>query len=263
MSTTNELLDSLTREAAEQSGTIVYYEIDPETRIIDIPTDLLLGVESDERVNRVYFTCPKVVGDNIDLTKLDLRVNFMNANGKKGYDPIDDVEASKEDPERITFSWLLSRDVTIQEGSVSFNICAILKDGYDIKNEWNTVPATARSVLGLEPDIDVNADINNDMSMVRGDTFMAVITIRDEYGKGYTPKTGDSLVFTMKQNLDDTTPALVKNIPLDTLKLVIIPEDTQELAVGTYTYNVKLTLTTGEVYSVIASSFFRLIKEVA
>lgn len=258
MSTTNELLESLAREAAEQPGMIVY-DINPETRIINIPNDLLLGVESDERVNRIYFTCPKIVGDNVDLTKLDLRVNFRNASGKKSYDPIDDVEISKEDPNYITFSWLLSRDVTVREGTVSFSICAILKDGSDVTNEWNTVPATARAVLGLEPD----TDVNNGMSMIRGDTLMAVITITDEYGKGYTPQEGDKLVFTMKRSLDDEEPALVKDIPLDTLKLVIIPEDTQELAVGTYIYNVKLTLPTGEVYTVIASSFLTLIQEVA
>lgn len=257
MSRTNELLESLANDISTQSDAVVY-TIDPKTRVIDVPNDLLLGVSSDERVNRIYFTCPKIVGDNIDLTKMDLRVNYKNANGKKGSDPIDDVEESETIDGNITFSWLLSRDVTISEGSVAFNVCAILKDGSDIKNEWNTIPALARAVEGLEPD----SDSKNGISMIRGDSFMATLSIEDEYGVAYTPQEGDTLVFTMKRSIDDSEPALVKNIPIDTVKLTIIPEDTQSLDVGTYVYSVKLKKTSGEVYTVISASFLTLIREV-
>lgn len=49
---------------------IVYCEIDAENRVIIVPqSEKLLGVESDEKGQRKYFKCPKIVGDNIDLSK--------------------------------------------------------------------------------------------------------------------------------------------------------------------------------------------------
>lgn len=58
-----------------QQEEIQYCTIDPETREITVPdTYKILGVESDEDVERVYFKCPKIVGDNIDLSSLIISV---------------------------------------------------------------------------------------------------------------------------------------------------------------------------------------------
>lgn len=38
-------------------------------------------MESDEKSNRIQFRCKKVVGDQVNLTALTLRVNYQNANG--------------------------------------------------------------------------------------------------------------------------------------------------------------------------------------
>ncbi len=43
----------------------------------------LLGVENDNKGARKYFICPKIVGDNIDLTKSDVYINVQNASGEK------------------------------------------------------------------------------------------------------------------------------------------------------------------------------------
>ena len=57
--------------------------IDPETRTITVPPEYqLLGVENDKRVERIYFQCPKNVGDNQDLSQdYQLFINYENANG--------------------------------------------------------------------------------------------------------------------------------------------------------------------------------------
>lgn len=124
--------------------------IDPETRVIQVPEkNRILGVVSDEKAERIYFQCPKIVGDNIDLSSLGLRVNYQNANGDKDAYVIDDVKISGDN---ITFSWLLSRKVTMYKGVVSFIICAV-KTGSDgkISNEWNTTLNKDYTVLeGLE-----------------------------------------------------------------------------------------------------------------
>ena len=144
-----ELLKQMSAEPFAEE--MVCCVIDPETRVIDVPAEYqLIGVESDEKVERMYFQCPKIVGDNIDLSKLALRVNFRNANDQKDQYIVDDVEISGDN---ITFSWLLSRRVTQYKGNVSFIVCAVKASGEEITNEWNTTLATAQVLEGLEADI--------------------------------------------------------------------------------------------------------------
>ena len=125
--------------------------INPETRTISIPTTYrLLGVESDEKVERLYFQCPKIVGDNIDLSQLQIRINYQNASAQKDQYIVDDVSA---DGDNITFSWLLSRKVTQYRGTVQFIVCAVkVNDDATITNEWNTTLSQAQVLQGLEVD---------------------------------------------------------------------------------------------------------------
>lgn len=124
--------------------------IDPETRTISIPTTYqFLGVESDEKVERLYFQCPKIVGDNIDLSQFQIRINYQNASSQKDQYIVDDVSA---DGDNITFSWLLSRKVTAYRGTVQFIVCAVKVSGSTITNEWNTTMAKAEVLEGLEVD---------------------------------------------------------------------------------------------------------------
>lgn len=126
--------------------------VDAENKIILTPADgLLLGVESDEEAERIKFVCPRIVGDNIDLSTLQLRINYKNANGNKDSKICTDVTI---DGNYVRFSWLLTRKVTKYKGTVKFIICAIRtqSDG-SIKNEWNTTLAEGKVLEGLEVDI--------------------------------------------------------------------------------------------------------------
>lgn len=146
--TAEELLAAMAEPLPEDDG---YCIIDPETRVITIPPEYqLLGVESDEKAERIYFKCPKIVGDDIDLSKLALRVNFRNAGQVVDQYLVDDVAV---DGDNITFSWLLSRRVTQYEGDVNFIVCAVRVSGETITNEWNTTLATAQVLEGLEAEM--------------------------------------------------------------------------------------------------------------
>ena len=133
-----------------QQEEIQYCTIDPETREITVPdTYKILGVESDEDVERVYFKCPKIVGDNIDLSELFIFVNYENAAGEKDRYYCDDMKA---DDDYITFSWLISRKVAKARGIVRFIVCAKKSIEEDVTNEWNTTVARSQVLEGLEPD---------------------------------------------------------------------------------------------------------------
>ena len=123
--------------------------IDPITRVINIPDDYVIGVESDEKSDRMYFQCPKIVGDNVDLSKLKLYVNFENANKERDNYFVNDVTVSEGN---ILFSWLFSRKVTKYKGDVKFIVCA-KKSEDSLTLEWNTTVAKGLSLEGIEVEL--------------------------------------------------------------------------------------------------------------
>ena len=124
--------------------------IDPNTRVITVPASLsVFGTESDEKTNRIPFRCPRVVGDNVDLSNFQICINFRNANSEKDRYIVEDMMI---DGDEITFSWSLSRKVTKYKGRVSFIVCALNVREGNIVNEWNTTLASGIALEGLEAD---------------------------------------------------------------------------------------------------------------
>lgn len=122
--------------------------IDGETRIISVPNEYKeLGVESDEKVTRIKFRCPKIVGDNVDLTEYNLYINYRNAANKLNSYLVEDVVVTDN---TLNFSWLLSRHVTESPGTISYIVCAKKSDYTGVINEWNTKVATGTVGVGLE-----------------------------------------------------------------------------------------------------------------
>lgn len=123
--------------------------IDSNTReIIFLDNSECFGVEFDKNTQRIGFSCPKIVGDNLDLTKCICRINYMNAKGYRDSYLIDDILV---DGDNITFTWRLSSKVTDGKGSCLFIFCArqVTENGV-IEKEWNTTVAKASIKRGLE-----------------------------------------------------------------------------------------------------------------
>ena len=152
MPTIDELLNA--------SNEVATCTVNPDTREIIVPEKYkILGVFSDEKVTKIPFTCPKVVGNNVDLTEYNLYINYQNAIGRHNAYLVDDVSVSGDN---ITFSWLLSRDVTLSSGVVKYSICAKKLNGDSISNEWNTTIANGVVIQGLEAAqaiVEENSDI--------------------------------------------------------------------------------------------------------
>lgn len=123
--------------------------IDSNTReIIFLDNSECFGVEFDKNTQRIEFSCPKIVGDNLDLTKCICRINYMNAKGYRDSYLIDDILV---DGDNITFTWTLSSKVTSGRGNCLFIFCArqVNENGV-IEKEWNTTVAKASIKRGLE-----------------------------------------------------------------------------------------------------------------
>lgn len=102
------------------------------------------------------------------------------------------------------------------------------------------------------------------ITLTRGDTFKAEISITDKDGNPYEIQEGDSVRFAMKRNYDDpdTEVLIVKEIPTDTLILQLDPEDTKDLEFGSYVYDIQLTNAAGEIDTFITKAQLNLTEEV-
>ncbi len=136
-------------EALEASGAEPVNDIfliNPENRAITVPeSEKIFGVANDGNAERKYFRCPKVVGDNIDLSTMHLYINYQNANGQKYPYLVEDI---RTDGDYITFSWLIGPDVVAYKGQIKFIVCA--KKGDGTIPEWNTTLAEGTVLEGLE-----------------------------------------------------------------------------------------------------------------
>lgn len=104
------------------------------------------------------------------------------------------------------------------------------------------------------------------ITMIKGDSVIIKISITDSDGNEYTPESGDRIRFAMKRNYTDAVPLLVIEIPIDTMELVINPEDTKELEAGLskgrYKYDIELTKEDGTVDTVIPRAELVILEEV-
>lgn len=148
--------------------------IDAEKRTIVLPSsELIFGVESDGDVERKYFKCPRIVGDNIDLNTLSLRVHYQNAGNEKDIYIVEDVAV---DGEFITFSWLLSKKVLRYKGTVQFTLVAVkVNDDGTTTQEWNTTIASGTVLEGMS----VEGAYDDDEDILDGDVLHQLLNMSD------------------------------------------------------------------------------------
>ena len=102
----------------------------------------------------------------------------------------------------------------------------------------------------------------NTIYLTRGDTFKAHLSISNPDGTEYIPVEGDTIRFALKENIEDQECLILKDIPIDTMLLILNPEDTKELEFGSYIYDIQLTKANGDVDTFITASKLKLTAEV-
>lgn len=140
-----------------------YLIIDPSTRKITIPkSEQLFGVYGEGNIERKYFKCPKIVGDNVDLSDCYIFVNYYTAKGLPGKYTVKDVNV---DGENITFSWELKQHIfdANEDTSIYFAVEAKSKDKVEV---FRTSPATGKAKETIDTDKEIeetHADVILDL----------------------------------------------------------------------------------------------------
>jgi hypothetical protein len=100
------------------------------------------------------------------------------------------------------------------------------------------------------------------ITLTRGDTLKAQITLTDAEGNPYEPAPGDVIRFAAKKNYSDNSILINKKVPTDTMVLTLNPSDTKNLPYGDYVYDIQLTRSSGEVDTFITKGTLVLTEEV-
>ena len=140
-----------------------YLIIDPSTRKITIPkSEQLFGVYGEGNIERKHFKCPKIVGDNVDLSDCYIFVNYYTVKGLPGKYTVKDVNV---DGENITFSWELKQHIfdANEDTSIYFAVEAKNKDKVEV---FRTSPATGKAKETIDTDKEIeetHADVILDL----------------------------------------------------------------------------------------------------
>ena len=125
-----------------------YIVISDDLRTMDIPSNItLLGVESDDDVNKIYFQMPKEYS-GFDLSTFEARINYMNANGDGDIYIVDDLEV---DGDLMNFTWLVGRNACVYKGDTKFIVCLkLFNEDAEVIKEFNTTVYSLPVLEGLE-----------------------------------------------------------------------------------------------------------------
>ena len=122
----------------------MHFVIDPITRNITNNSSKITIMQYDHNSERFTFEIPRVIeGHDMSLSDV-VRVHFINigsikTNTNPGVYEVDDVAVSLDDPDTITFSWLISGASTKYNGSLNFAIrFYCLSDESKIEYSWGT-----------------------------------------------------------------------------------------------------------------------------
>lgn len=100
------------------------------------------------------------------------------------------------------------------------------------------------------------------IKLTRGDTARFSIVILNEISdSAYSISDNDQLTLTVKKKVKDEDVLMQKTITGSTL-FHIKPEDTSSLSFGKYVYDVQLTTSDGDVYTIVGPTTFELLAEV-
>ena len=96
--------------------------------------------------------------------------------------------------------------------------------------------------------------------ITRGDTGRLTVSIRDQNGNKYTPSSDEIIVMTVKKSVGDESSLF--SAQAKDCEIVITPEYTKSLAFGEYVYDVQITLSNGDINTIIPSNKFIVYGEV-
>lgn len=124
------------------------YTASPETephivigadRVIVVPDELKrLAVQFDHNIETVVFDCPRY-WDDTDMSLMTVYINYERKDAVRGQYIAESVNVDKTDSTMMHFEWTISKNVTLVEGTLKFNVCikGVDEEGNETEH-WNS-----------------------------------------------------------------------------------------------------------------------------
>lgn len=189
--------------AASDTEEEFQFRIDEHLRTIAIPEKgVVAGVEGDLNVNIARFTMTRYYHGR-DLSKLNIRINYRNANGQVNYYTVSDATASGDS---IIFSWEFAADVTQYKGNVQFVVYLFSATNAVLKQRFFTTLGTLEVLEGLEVDSSIPVSEQTDILLhLKKDLSAYAEEVKKSLPADYTAMTEQ--VNSLKEELKNyTTP---------------------------------------------------------
>ena len=146
MATLYELLDDL--PPTHTLNDPITFEIDEDLRTIHTPfRGNIIGVQGDNNVNHINFKMPRYY-NGIDLSTFTIKINYKNTLDTINSYFVDNLMFGTD---TMTFSWLVSKEVTVSAGTVTF----VVKLFTTLNDEINKFFSTAIAEGVVLPSISV------------------------------------------------------------------------------------------------------------
>lgn len=185
--------------AASDTEEEFQFRIDEHLRTIAIPEKgVVAGVEGDLNVNIARFTMMRYYHGR-DLSKLNIRINYRNANGQVNYYTVSDATVSGDS---IVFSWEYDADVTQYKGNVQFVVYLFSATNAVLKQRFFTTLGTLEVLEGLEVDSSIPVSEQTDILLhLKKDLSAYAEEVKKSLPADYTAMT--EKVSSLKEDLDD------------------------------------------------------------
>jgi hypothetical protein len=185
--------------AASDTEEEFQFRIDEHLRTIAIPEKgVVAGVEGDLNVNIARFTMTRYYHGR-DLSKLNIRINYRNANGQVNYYTVSDATVSGDS---IVFSWEFAADVTQYKGNVQFVVYLFSATNAVLKQRFFTTLGTLEVLEGLEVDSSIPVSEQTDILLhLKKDLSAYAEEVKKSLPADYTAMTEQ--VSSLKEDLDD------------------------------------------------------------
>lgn len=185
--------------AASDTEEEFQFRIDEHLRTIAIPEKgVVAGVEGDLNVNIARFTMTRYYHGR-DLSKLNIRINYRNANGQVNYYTVSDATVSGDS---IVFSWEFAADVTQYKGNVQFVVYLFSATNAVLKQRFFTTLGTLEVLEGLEVDSSIPVSEQTDILLhLKKDLSAYAEEVKKSLPADYTAMTEQ--VSSLKEDLMD------------------------------------------------------------
>jgi len=119
----------------------------------------VIGAQGDHNVNRINFKMLRYY-NGIDLSLFVIKINYTTDDGATGFYVINDLLIGDD---YMLFTWLVSSNVTVNSGKVSFVVKMVQQQSPDIYNVFSTAISKGMVVPSIMMD-DVIAELYRNVS---------------------------------------------------------------------------------------------------